>query len=611
MSLLDLKSLVSNEDFADAHEPLNDGVKEVPNAQTVAASVKTGDVGKDTTTQGPAKIVPEKPDTDDQTKTEHNVVKESAERNKSGSSEKPPVSPPGSKPNSAIPPTKDDSEEATSEVDADELEHTTKKSAEDELDKTEKATKSLEAYAPNARRFDIIGHPSRKAEEIGKMVSFLHRKAGGSGKVTVSAESIDAAIGIGRIRIAKLEREVRLLDARVSNEDIADSMGIDNPAVVEEAVVTAAPTEHGAPPMAPEAAAALTEAEIDPLDVPLLEIQRVQETVQTLEAGAAAIEQYREIIRANPRMSKQAAAVLHAGLEHIDLTCSLRARSTGLEAYVTTPRASMEEADAVSEKSLGDRAAEIGAKILEWLKKLAAEAVTKWEEYRVGLTSLLEKIRELEKKKFNQHGSIELRPVPSALFIEGDFVGGDLTPDERELPRKLETHYKQIAGQITRRVSTLLDKAEPSDIEQTIKAMRPASGDFAELPGDKWLVSEDGKLKFTEGKPETPDSFHVDDGDINPRRILGEMYKSIEQYQKLTVANLLKDSASSVTAALIKYRKGKGKDLDEAEFQKVQQAVVDNSIKVFDVSGFFDILRHVGALYNARYKLCAQLVSKD
>lgn len=611
MSLFDLKSLVSKEDFADAHEPLNDGIKDVPNAQTVASSVKTGDVGTDTTTAGPAKVVPEKTDTDDQTKTEHNVVKESAEKSGGNNTEeKPQSSPPESKPNSAIPETKDGSEETTSEVEADELEHTTKKAAEADLDKTERATKGLEAYAPQARRFDIIGHPKAKSAEIGQMISYLHRKAGGDGKVTVSAESIDAAIGIGKLRKAKLESTIRRLSTKVSNEDISDSMDMDNPPIVEEVIVTAEPTEHGAPPMDPVAAAALTEAEIDPLNVPVLEIQRVQETIQTLETGAAAIEQYRQIIKANPRMSKQAAAVLHAGLEHIDRTCGLKVRATGMEGYLTTPRAAMEEADEVDEKTLGSRAAEIGAKLLAWIKKLVEMATEAWAKYQTGLDQLKDRCLELSKQKFKTEGQLKLQPVPGTLFLEGEFYGEWLTPDEEALPSRLAKHYGDLTKEITRRVRALMSKDSSEDIALVMEALAKASGTFAETPGPRWVVSEQGKLLLGKGNPEAPDSYVLEIGDMNPQRLLNAMAKSIEAYTQSEVVNQLKKASDDVTKALVAYRKGKGKEMDEGEFQKVQQVVVDNSVKLFDVEKYFEILKYIGTLYSARYKLCASLVTK-
>ncbi|WP_141031833.1 hypothetical protein, partial [Escherichia coli] len=69
---MDIKRLqqfitLSNEDFADAHEPVNDGVKEVPDADESAKMVTSsaGSGESDLTTQGEGKVIPEKPDTDE------------------------------------------------------------------------------------------------------------------------------------------------------------------------------------------------------------------------------------------------------------------------------------------------------------------------------------------------------------------------------------------------------------------------------------------------------------------------------------------------------------------------------------------------------------------
>lgn len=628
MSLFDLKSLVSTEDFADAHEPLNDGVKAVPNAQTVAASVKTGDVGKDTTSQGPAKVVPEKPDTDDETKTEHNVVKESAEKSGGSvpaASKAPAPKESGSGDESPAKPTESKKPDEEAEEKSEPLEHQTEKSAKDELEKTEKAKEALEAYAPKAKRFDIIGHPTRQAERIGKAVGFVQRRSGNKGTVTVSAESIDNAIALSQVRIAKLEREIRVLNkCQVSMEDnespqtpdktqtttttTTTTTGQEN--LEEGMIINDVPTEHDAPPMDPAGAVALTEAELDPLDVPMLEIQRVTDTIQTLEAGAAAVEQYRQIFKANPKMSKQAAAVLNAGLEHIDQVCSLKVRSTGLESFLTTPRAAMEETDAVKDSSFTDRAADIGAKILKWLASLVEKAREMYDQYRTGLSSLRDKCAALAKQKFNKDGTTVLRPAPELLFMDGEFYGDWPTPDEEHLPTKLNQHYTKLTSEIKRRVGSMLRDKSPEDIALVMEAQRGDSGKFAELPGNHNIVSEAGRLKLGEGKPGTPEEHSVENSDIRPDRLMNVTVKYLDALMSLDIAKLLKASSDEVTRGLIKYRKGHGKDLDESEFQKVQQAVVDNSIKLFDVSSYFEILKYLGSICNARYKLCSQLVAK-
>lgn len=598
MSLFDLKSLVSKEDFADAHEPLNDGIKEVPNAQTVAASVGTGDVGKDTTSPGPAKVVPEKPDTDEATKTEHNVVKESAE--KKGST---PAAAPAAKPfppkkeetdkpaGDKAPPfkpkddTADKAEDDTAET---ELEHTSEKAAKDDLEKTEKAKEALEAYAPKAKRFDIIGHPTRQAEQIGKAIGFVQRRSGVKGEVTVSAESIDGAIALSQTRLAKLEREVRILgQRRVSAEDSSDSMGIDNPPLVEEIAVTEAPTEHGAPPMEPAAAAALTEAEIDPLDVPILEIQRVQETIDALQGSQAALEKYIHIVRTNPNMSKQAAAVLHAGLEQIDQACGLKIRATGLENYLTTPRAAMEVGD-VNEKSLLDRAGELGAKILNWLMKLFEYAETFTLRFSEGMTDVISEFRRIrDAVKSGVMPATTVGSVRPELMLEGEFVGDKLTAVEKAAPKALASNRRDVISKVVRPLVAALKSGPASDemfdrIEEISNQFNDASPQTLVLPGEAHLTARGLNVEFElpnstlngRDKPKHTKNVSLPEYPVTQlHRNIDEIIRYIEELTETTVALAMVQAGSDIKAAIIECRR-KSKGGDEAMFQKVQSAAM-------------------------------------
>lgn len=631
MSLLDLNTLISKEDFADAHEPLNDGIKKVPNAQTVAAGTKP--VGKDTTTAGPAKVIPEKKDTDDveskSSKPEHSVVKESAEKGgdkstapaKSDSSESKPVAKPfppksadsdksdstdkdsGSgdddKPSPAKPKAADEATDAAE--DEEPLVHETEKDTKSDLEKTDKATKSLEAYLPKARRFDIIGYPKAQVEQVTNMVKALNRRGGITTPVTLSFESINAAVEIGKQHTAKLERNLERFKATHSNESIDETVIVDEVPVEQ-------PTTSGGELLPAAVADGITEYETDPLDVPLLEIEKVRETVDALQQSNAAIEQYIQIIRSTPRMSKQAAAVLHAGLEHIDRVCELRVRATGMEGYVTTPRAAMEEA-AVDEKSLLDRAGEIGAKILKWIKVMVAKAVEAWERYQVGLDKLKENMVELKKSKFKTEGEIVLRPAPAELFTEGLFTGDWLTPEEERLPSKLASYYTELTREITRRCRALLGNKSAEDIELVMEALKKEDKVFSLLPGPHKIASEAGRLHLVDSDAEQPEEHKVDISEAKPALLLESMIKSLEKLSNLDVVNQLKKASDEVTQGLVKYRKGAGKELDETAFQKLQQVVVDNSIKLFDIEAYFDILKYVGRIYNARYKLCAKMVA--
>ncbi|ABY62985.1 virion structural protein [Pseudomonas phage 201phi2-1] len=567
MSLLDLKSLVSTEDFADAHEPLNDGVKDVPNAQTVAASVGTGDVGNDTTTQGPAKVIPEKPDTDDQTKTEHNVVKESAEKT-GGTSAPASDKDSGGDANASAEPEKSEETDEAKEP----LEHTSEKVAKDELEKTERATTALEAYAPNAKRFDIIGHPKVKAEQISKMVGYIQRRSGVSGEVTVSAESINTAVELGRSRMAKLEREVRILGSqKVSKENL-----------VEEIAVTEEPTEHGAPPLAPEAAAAITELETDPLDVPLLEVEKVQETLDTLQSGAVAIERLTEIVRANPRISKQAAAVLHASLENIDQMCGLKIRATGFESYEATPRAAL-EATAVDGDSLSSRAAEIGAKIMKVITALYEKLKLYAARYSTGIDKLSDRFTTIARKAPSgiELKSITIRGDRSELFLDGEFVGDYLTPEERKIPELLKQNRKELAKLLVKPLERLLssgpaDERMLNDIEQIKQAIGGTGERSTSIPGGYKVTAKGIDIDVVEDKADRG----ADEVTVEPMmgHELGRSADDIKRYLALLLGVIDEatspDEVERLKKAVLTLRKN-SKGGDEAVFQKVQSAVVE------------------------------------
>ncbi len=622
MSLYDLKSLVSVEDFADAHEPLNDGVKAVPNAKTVAASVGTGDVGKDTTSQGPAKVVPEKPDTDDKTKTEHNVVKESAEKS-GGSDSKPtsPKAPEADKPaGDKAPPFPPKEKEEESADEGEKLEHNSEKSAKDELEKTEGAKAALEAYAKDAKRFDIIGHPTRRSAEIGKVMGYIQRRSGQSGAITISAESIDQSIALSHTRIAKLEREVRILGSRtVSNEEAAPAVqpagkgattttttttttsGQEN--LVEEIAVTEAPTEHGAPPMDPVAAAALTEAELDPLDVPMLEIQKVQETLDVLETGQAAIEQYRLIIRETPRMSKQAAAVLHAGLEHIDKMCSLKVRTTGMEAYLTTPRAAMEEADPVDEKTLGSRAAEIGARILKWIKVLLKKLTEYWQKLQPVIASTRDKATALQ----NQVKALSDEPkqseiqfdTNSSMWLASDFVGLEMAPIIVTLPKELAAYYTALDNRIAKGISKSLtaDFEASKDriimvIENTSRNLSPAFTTQI-LPGGKRIEQDGVGLSLVDVSEPTAKPVGLDMDKATMLRGIGLAIKVLETLENSRALDTIKASQEHVSKAVVDFRKGDGAKWDEADFQAIQTSIVNQMGKAFNAENYFGIVKYI------------------
>jgi hypothetical protein len=268
----------------------------------------------------------------------------------------------------------------------------------------------------------------------------------------------------------------------------------------------------------------------------------------------------------------------------------------------------MEDAD-VKEKSLLDRAGEIGAKILKWIRTLVEKATEAWEKYQMGLDGLKKNMAKLKESMFKTDGEIVLRPSPAELFTEGLFTGDWLTPEEERLPGNLSTHYTELTREITRRCRSLLSDKSAEDIESVMEALKKEDKLFSKLPGPHQIASEAGRLHLVDSDAEQPEEYKVDISDAKPKLLLESMIKSIDNLSALPTIAQLKKASDEVTQGLVKYRKGPGKEMDEAAFQKLQQTVVDNSIKLFDVEAYFEIMKYIGKVYNARYKLCAQMVS--
>lgn len=638
MSLFTLKKFISQEDFADAHEPLNDGVKEVPNAQTVAASTKTSDVGTDTNTQGSARVIPEKEDTDDKTEKQFDTVSESAEKGapKSDSkgstgeqsTEEPGVGPePKGNPVKPTPPkadtakpdegsedTKKDStdagtkappfvkKEAAEESEA-KLEHETPEANEDEIKKTEKATKALEAFVPHASRFDIVGYPRKDQDQVRNTISFLRRRSGKDATVSkLSLESISEAVELGKARLELLRGQAEIHTARKAALENYD-------AVVEQAI-TAETTEHGSEPLPAAAAAELTAIETDPLDIPnVVEIERLQESIQTLQAGQAALEQHLTILRSNKRISKQAAAVLQAGLEHIDQTCGLKVRATGLEGYVATPRAALEDAD-VNEKSLLDRAGEIGAKILNWLIKLleTVEVLTlKYSEGIVSVTNRFQKIK--DSLGIGTLPEITLKSVDKNLFMNDDFIGDKLTAEEKAIPAGLKDNRQKIMGEIIQPLLAIL-RSGPATVEMS-EAIKELSTKFDNngekvlpLPGGAELVAHGITITYKDDRY----SYGHDQNDHKDvtvpalslstlERNITEIIKYLSDLSDTSTALAMLGAGSKIKAEIIALRR-RSKGGDEAVFQKVQSETMTVIREALHQRIYFMVL---GLLAKAQY----------
>lgn len=635
MSLFHLKKFVAgNEDFADAHEPLNDGVKDVPNAQTVAASTKTGDVGTDTNSQGPAKVIPEKEDTDDATEKQFDTVKESAEK---GGSETAPAKPAGEPSESKPAPTetakpaestkdtttdssdgatkpppfvkKDDAEESEAKADEPKLEHDTAEATDEEIKKTENATKSLEKYSVNAGRFDIIGYPRRDQERLHNTIGFINRRAGKSGNVTkLSLECISEAVTTGKARVEALRKQAEIHAARKVS---AENYGIVvDQAVAQGTIVVPEPTAHGNAPLDPLVAEHITEVETDILDLPeIVEIGRIQEAVDTLHGAQVAIEQHLTILRSNKRISKQAAAVLQAGLEHIDQLCGLKVRATGMEGYLTTPRAAVEDAN-VNEKSLTDRAREIGAKILKWLQEMAQKATIYWEKYKNNLTTLeteIDKAQELVKGLNGEPSQTEviIKNPPALMFMEGEFVGDHVTKEElqgiTESSKFIKAYRTNVINPL---IVALKNGSGYEEIDEIVQVGKLDDGfsKYLYLPGGN--VVKYTKSTFTmnvdrDPQVEQPQEFTLPiDGASTYTKTLNDLKKLAQGIAKDDVIALYKKANEDLTKAIIESRKTGG--ASEEDFQKIQSYITQNVFSFMSTDGYYNLMGLFAKLIRVR-----------
>lgn len=616
MSFFHLSKLVgSKEDFADAHEPLNDGVKEVPNAQTVAAGTKTGDVGTDTNSPGPAKVIPEKEDTDDTTEKQFDTVAESAEK---GGGDKPTAPKESSGTEAPVaaksdadtkdtetdsgdgatkaPPfvKKDDAEESEAEADEPKLEHDTAEATDAEIKKTESATKSLEDYSQHAGRFDIIGYPRRDQERLCQTIGFINRRAGKPSNVTkLSLECISEAVSTGKARIESLKRQAEIHATRKVSKENYD--------VVVEQAITTEPTAHGNEPLAPEVAEQLTELETDPMDLPeIAEIGRIQEAVDTLHGAQVAIEQHLQILRSNKRISKQAAAVLQAGLEHIDQICGLKVRATGMEGYLTTPRAAVEDAD-VNEKSLTDRAGEIGAKIMKFIRALIEKGKQIWEKLISGSTQLDKHLEELGERAKQLKGTPEeptltIANPKAALFVRGEFYGDRLSPDEQEALSSLKNGVTYITRTAVKPITENLNFGRKVNLAPILDELSHGSSSPIGLPGGSKINRDGLKKTFEQGDDEAPAGETK--VDIPPS---GQIRRNIENLRAYVggltdgkITDQINNNAKALTDSLIAYRqKAKDGSFDESEFQEMQRQIVEQIISPFTVEHYSTIVRQL------------------
>lgn len=610
MSLFNLKSLVSKEDFADSHEPVNDGVKKVPTAADIAASVGSGEGGTDTSNAGPAKIIPEKEETGDKTEKQFDTVAETAEK---GGSDKgtPPAKPdtdngaPPAKPADTdkdesdtkppFPPKKDEAattdEEKPEPVDAP-LEHETKEAAEDEQKKTDTVTKSLENYSLHASRFDVVGYPKVERGRIQKRMNWLARRTDQPVNQTISAESISHMVDVGRQRGIALGNQVKVhAQRKAALESIGDIPYTPTPEVPAETSIDNLDVDLGA---------GLAEREVDPLDVGIIGINQVAETLEVLENAQVAVEKHIAILRNAPFISQQAAAVLQAGLEHIDRVCGLKVRATGLEGYDTSPRSAMAKAD-ISIESLNTRAADIGAKILKWIAQILEQASTQWHKYQAGLTGMLSDARKVKDQidglKGNPGKDTLTLKTNSNMYMGSEFVGNTVHPNVMAAPKFLKTQYGDLRNDLAGDFTTILNSGDGDTLER----LKQVGADQAEsttaeleLPGGVTLVRKGLTIETQRGEePAHPGAVEVELNRVEMRRQIANSIKCLEQLGDGGTLAIIKGAQESIGKVLIAFRKGAGKDLEETERQQIQSYVIGEASKTFSVTSYFTTVSYL------------------
>lgn len=584
----------SNEDFADAHEPVNDGVKKVPNANDIAQQVgRSGEGGEsDITKQGEATIIEEQADDEDAgtemteqvtTDNDANDIVEETET----------------------------TETETPVEDEPELAHDDVKSVETDEKIVTKEKEALEAFVPIIRRAELIGYTKRQTQELGQAIRTIRAKSGIRGPVTVSAESIHESIDAADAHLVKLAKKRKYLQYRVSVENLVEP--VVNPQ-------NEAPLAHeGATPLPAAQGLAVTEAELGPVVDTVIEEQASQDLLNEigqLQAAGVAIEGYTQLIRENKgRLSKQTAAIIHAGLEHIDNVCKLRKRSTGLENFDTTPRMAMESTD-IDETSLGQRARDIGAKILNLLVQLIDQFSIYTQKFTGGIAPLIKQANELEASLRSLKGelpAVTLSSAPAVLFEGNAFVGDKLTPEERDAPKTIANNRKLIMGRVIGPlVAALKNKASEEMVNEIRMISDKLVGEFGEkvisIPGGAGVVLRGASIELDKTisnrtgmyKAEDHTNFDVSAIDSNlAANNVKEIAKYLDSLDDTATATEMNSMGRKVKDAVITMRR-MSKDVDEDILQRVQHNVTIAIMNVFSPTNYFKFLGDLAAIQKGR-----------
>lgn len=595
MDISRLKKFItlSNEDFADAHEPVNDGIKEVPTADDIAREVGRSSEG-DVSTAGPAKVIPEQPDVEEESDTPASTT--APAETTTGSAE-----PAGQ--TEQIKPS--ESGDDASPDDEPTLAHDNLKQVDADEDVTASDKTSLENFLPKVRRSELIGYSKRDTENLTKSIARLRRRAGVTGGFSVSNESINEAIGYADAHLVKLAKKRKFLEHKVSIESLDEVVS----------PLNEAPLVHpGAAPLPVAQGLAITEAELGPVIDTVVEEQALADTyakIEVLERAGVAIENLTDLLRENKgRVSKQTAAIIHVALEHIDNTCGLRVRTTGLENYDASPKAAMESAD-VDEKSLGKRAADIGAKIIKFLKSLWEKAKEMLSKFNAGAVILKNKLDELDERLGSMKGQpsnerFTLEQTRKEMFIGTEFVGYGVTRVESDCVVDMLKAANYLTTYGYGPMHAALNHGDDLDdaLDRVSDKLRAFGKAEFELPGN-WMYQREGMLvRFTEeGDGVFPQRVEVDVLSVpEMKRNVKELKAYLDRLQDDNVSGAFDKGAKMLMGSFgSKHLSDSKKEgFDEQAFQKAQNRIVSEVIKPFDYVKYANICNKLASMIGIR-----------
>ncbi|AEH03521.1 internal head protein [Pseudomonas phage PhiPA3] len=350
-------------------------------------------------------------------------------------------------------------------------------------------------------------------------------------------------------------------------------------------------------------------------------VDKAFKEIDRLERAQAALEGYLDLIKeAGPRgLSKQAAAIMHTGLEHIDVTCGLTVRATGMESYDATPRSAMEAVN-VDTKAIANRAREIGAKILEWIKKIFTAVQHKFNKLSSGVAAMESesgKVTEaLKAIKGDLPDKINLANNPW-MYLDKEFVGFELTDAEanvlKELKQGLEISYKKIVEPI---IAGLRDHGispfVTDVIRDTMTRIQIHNPPAVELPGNfkfrrngfRFKIKMDNDFADRAAVSALVGSTGTHDVDVPSLSELRNQWERkivphIHALGNPQSFGLIEKIRDDLTKALVDVRKHK--NFDEDQFKKIQ-AAISEFVKELNPDDYFTVTRQLVLCLRAKFK---------